>query len=140
MSLLHLIYVSSLGADVQESEIVKILASSVRRNGEAGVTGMLLYAGGNFLQVLEGERAAVEETYARIARDPRHHGLIEIERRAVAQRDFPAWSMGFRHLGAAEVAKVPHAAPLFEVRDPSVIRANPGVALEMLREFAAGNR
>ncbi|MEM7363377.1 MAG: BLUF domain-containing protein, partial [Pseudomonadota bacterium] len=42
----------------------------------AGVTGMLLYHEGSFLQALEGDRAVVEALYERIEEDPRLHHLM----------------------------------------------------------------
>jgi hypothetical protein len=57
---------------------------------------MLLYSDGNFMQALEGEAAAVEQTFARIMRDERHSGLIELTRFEIAKRQFSEWSMAFR--------------------------------------------
>ncbi len=139
MALLQLIYVSTLAAGTSEAEIVQILETSVRRNTAVGITGMLLFAQGNFMQVLEGERGAVEETYARIVRDPRHDWVLEIDRWEVELRDFLRWSMGYRHLSADELARVPSAELFLHVRDPLVIRARPGLALDLLRDFAANN-
>lgn len=75
MALVQLIYVSSLVSLDMESELGKILESSVRHNLENGITGMLLYSGGNFIQVLEGDQDKVGETYERILADPRHISL-----------------------------------------------------------------
>ena len=46
--------------------------AGLRHNEPAGVYGVLLYRDGTFLQLLEGPRGAVEETFARIRTDPRH--------------------------------------------------------------------
>ena len=37
-----------------------------------GITGLLLFIDGGFLQMLEGEERAVRELYTRIAADRRH--------------------------------------------------------------------
>jgi hypothetical protein len=96
MALIHLIYVSTASIDYDDDELDRMLESSVRHNTSQHVTGMLLYARGNFIQVLEGEDTAVDETYDRIAKDPRHKGLIVIEREPIKKRDFDQWNMGFR--------------------------------------------
>jgi hypothetical protein len=138
MSLIQLIYVSDL-VNQDEAAIAPILASAVRHNAENGITGMLLYARGNFLQVLEGEPAAVEATYARILQDPRHQNATLLTRDAVSERHFPDWRMGYRALSPEQSARLPHYAPYFEFGfDALAIQAHPGVALEMLELFGNG--
>ncbi len=68
---------------------------------------MLLYAGGHFIQTLEGPAAAVDATYAAIERDRRHRNLIVALREDVDERVFPDWSMGFEVLTEDEAARLP---------------------------------
>ena len=141
MALIHLIYVSTAGIDYDDDELDRMLESSVRHNTSQHVTGMLLYARGNFIQVLEGEDTAVDETYGRIAKDPRHKGLIVIEREQIKKRDFDQWSMGFRRLNRAEVDAHPAFAPFFESGfDAKRIGAQPGMAMELLMNFSLDQR
>lgn len=141
MSLIHLVYISTLRQGVDEAEIAKILASCDRRNKADGVTGMLLYSGGNFLQVLEGESQTVRNTFARVSADLRHQDVTELLQEPIEQRDFPAWSMGFRNLGAEVAQRLPEQANHFRFGfDGQNIRARPGVALDLLREFGQSNR
>ena len=72
-----------------------ILATSRANNARAGITGALLYRGGNFAQVLEGPLAAVERAVELIQRDPRHSEVIVIQSGPAETRDFPEWSMAF---------------------------------------------
>jgi hypothetical protein len=72
VSLISLIYVSRAGEQFGTGELTHILESAVRHNTAQSLTGMLLYSNGNFMHVLEGEEAAVDETYSRIQQDPRH--------------------------------------------------------------------
>jgi len=100
---------------------------------------MLLYSNGNFLQVLEGDQDAVQETFTRICRDTRHHNTILLTEEDVTDRHFANWSMGFKHLGPEHVASFPNYAPFFHYGfDASAIKAKPGVALEMLKLFSQG--
>ncbi|KMO22462.1 blue light sensor protein [Methylobacterium indicum] len=72
----------------------EILSASQRNNGRDGITGFLIFDSQWFVQILEGERARVTETYNRIARDPRHAGATILNVRDVAARLFPNWTMG----------------------------------------------
>ncbi len=96
--MIHLIYVSSAQREMAEEELLLLLEQCRRRNRRQNVTGMLLYAGGNFLQVLEGEDKDVEEIYKDILNDERNNGNIVIDKDQISERTFPDWSMGFKHL------------------------------------------
>jgi len=140
MSLIQLIYVSTATEKMPAEEFRRILDTSVRRNSASQVTGMLLYAHGSFMQVLEGEAAAVEETLGRILRDPRHDDLTVLTRQPVEARDFATWSMGFRGVSAEDAAAWPGYAPFFALGfKAEQIGARPGLALEILKTFAELN-
>ncbi len=137
MALIHLIYVSSARQDLDTPGLDGILDSSVRHNTPQHVTGMLLYASGSFMQVLEGEEAAVDETFSRIEKDPRHTAIVVIDRAPITQRDFDHWSMGFRRLDAEDAKHHPGYAPFFEWGfDAASIGAHSSLALDMLKFFA----
>ena len=69
--LIHVIYVSSAASDITEHETLKFLNQARRANRKHDVSGMMLYIGGCFLQVLEGEAAMVEVVSSIIFRDKR---------------------------------------------------------------------
>jgi hypothetical protein len=102
----YLVYVSVAAENVSRDELLDILAKSRTANAEAGITGMLLYKDGNFMQALEGEEAAVLELYARIRRDPRHLGIVTLVEGQRESRCFGDWSMGFQDLSAPEAREV----------------------------------
>lgn len=138
MAITQLIYVSDL-VKGQEGEIGAILESAVRHNQQDDITGMLLYREGNFLQVLEGERAQVEATYQRISQDRRHHNLMMLTEEEVPHRHFANWSMGYRQLAAEDVRKFPNYAPYFQFGFQSTkLAGQPGIALDMLEMFSKG--
>jgi FAD-dependent sensor of blue light len=90
----QLLYASNTNRDVSDAVLEGILAASRRNNNAVGVTGILLYVEGGFMQVLEGEEAVVGEVYARIGRDKRHwNSQVLLDRQA--PRAFADWSMGF---------------------------------------------
>jgi len=103
--LVSAVYVSSGRRDLKDEDILEILRAARQNNKERNITGMLLYRAGNFLQVLEGPSAAVDELIRKIKRDPRHHGVILMSRRNIQERQFGEWSMAFRdqnNVAAAE--------------------------------------
>ncbi len=81
--------------DAQAATVAGILTLSKRNNARVGVTGALLFNAGSFAQVLEGSRLAVEATFERIQRDPRHSDVSVLQCEPVASRGFPNWSMAF---------------------------------------------
>jgi hypothetical protein len=134
----QLIYVSDL-VDKNERQLAPILESAVRRNTEDGITGMLLYSGGNFLQVLEGPTAAVQATYKRICQDRRHRNTTLLLEQDVPERQFGSWSMGYRLLSSEDVARFPEHAPHFQFGFRNdALNAKPGDALELLTLFCKG--
>ncbi len=103
----YLLYVSSAVTPFTETELIDLLAKARVKNSKLGITGMLLYKDGNFMQVLEGEESAVRQLYATIRRDPRHHKLTLLDKGNLAERRFSDWSMGFRNLNDKEIQSIP---------------------------------
>jgi hypothetical protein len=89
----QLIYASRATAHVDHTELVAITAQSAADNTRRGVTGALLFCGGYFLQMLEGDESTVRKLYARIAGDPRHADVQLLAAHEVAARAFPNWGM-----------------------------------------------
>ena len=98
MSLYSLIYASSAKVPFSEPELTTLLETARRNNTAIGVTGMLLYKGGNFMQALEGEEDTLEKLHEKIQRDPRHVGMLTLLKKEIDERQFPEWSMAFRNL------------------------------------------
>jgi hypothetical protein len=90
-----IVYVSTAIADFGEADLLQLLKQAHGFNERAGITGVLMYGGGRFVQVLEGCPAAVRSLYARIAADPRHGRLEVLADGPVARRDFNGWHMSF---------------------------------------------
>lgn len=90
MPLSRLIYHSEA---VDGADTGAILAVSKRNNALAGISGALLDVEPYYVQVLEGGRKALGDTFLRIARDPRHRAVTLCEFVEVERRVFPAWDM-----------------------------------------------
>ena len=91
----QLLYVSNTAHNISVGDLDDILTESRRNNAMLGITGLLLFIDGGFLQILEGEERAVRELYTRVATDPRHANTHLMLDREVPVRAFPEWSMGF---------------------------------------------
>lgn len=100
MGLHQLIYMSKLATD--DSVLNSIHSHAVRNNTARTMTGMLLFAQGRFLQVLEGERKDVQHTFERIKEDRRHDHVTLIADKPIVERSFSHWNMGFKALSENE--------------------------------------
>jgi hypothetical protein len=131
-----IVYISTAIADFGEFDLVQLLKQSRGFNERAGITGVLMYGGGRFVQVLEGCPAAVRCLYARIAADPRHGCLEKLADGMVPQREFKEWYMSFAPLPTtAAWQKLPgYLTP------PQLVLAGLGTATQsLLSEFMAAS-
>jgi len=87
-------YASRADAAVNQEELVAILRKSKANNPAVGITGVLCFSEGIFLQALEGGRSAVNQLYNRIATDPRHSSVELLCYEEIGERRFAGWSMG----------------------------------------------
>ena len=89
----RLVYMSTPKRSLSSGELSGILAAATRNNGRNGITGILIQDRKRFLQYLEGSQEKVEETFARIAMDSRHHAIFRLKSGVIDRRQFPGWSM-----------------------------------------------
>lgn len=88
-------YVSSATQLFDAAELEALLVDARQFNLEHGVTGVLLYGDGNFMQYFEGSDQGVQAAYERIRASRRHVNIIELLNEPVARRSFADWQMGF---------------------------------------------
>jgi hypothetical protein len=138
-SLLSLTYTSAATRLMSVAELVELIEQIRPKNERLGVTGLLLYSGGNVIQTLEGTSYAVDAVFDAIQADSRHGDVHVVERRAVDERSYGTWSMGFRNVSAREVAQLqdfgafardsvghdltPHATSAFELLEKFRVNA-----------------
>ncbi len=99
MVLCRLIYSSQAIAGLAYPDLKDIMEKSEKNNLPVGISGMLCYGNKKFLQILEGERKTVSETYERILKDERHENSQLIEFVEIESRLFTNWSMKVVQLG-----------------------------------------
>ena len=131
----QLVYCSSAVRPMDEAALTSLLLRARANNTRLGITGVLLYHDGSFLQVLEGAEAVVRSLFDRIVRDPAHSSVVELLSRPIEQREFPGWSMGFVG-GSAAVSLVPGFRTFFDGTSSSGERRS--AVAEILSAFRAG--
>lgn len=90
MAIQQVIYRSSAARCLDDAELGRLVTQAQIYNCSQAVTGVLLCDGQHFLQMLEGEQAAVAKLYDHIAQDPRHTGVVPLLNASVITRLFPA--------------------------------------------------
>jgi hypothetical protein len=93
MDLTSLTYTSLARLDLQTSDLEDIHRTARELNALDGITGLLVFNGTHFLQIVEGSRDAIDDLLERLRRDRRHSGLEVRDERRIEARSFPDWSM-----------------------------------------------
>ena len=92
--LVRLLYVSRSVHPETPEQTESILASAREHNLVNGITGVLCYGGGIYLQALEGGRNQVNDLYTHIVKDPRHKDVVVLAYEEISERRFGGWTMG----------------------------------------------
>lgn len=90
-----ILYVSVADPELVSDDIYQLVGNAQQRNREDGISGIMLYNGSNFLQLIEGEAGALNNCFDRILNDPRHSGIVTLRNDPVSVREFPEWSMRY---------------------------------------------
>ena len=131
--LVRLLY-ASRAVDTSASAIEAILTQSRQHNPVCGITGILCYGGGIFLQAIEGGRMAVSELYGHIQKDPRHKDVVLLDYEEISERRFGGWTMG-----QVNLLKLNHSILLkySEKAELNPYEASGKVSLALLEELMA---
>jgi len=132
--MLRVTYLSRESDPLTAKALVDLLEQCKHNNPTLGVTGMLIYANGTFLQTLEGETNTVENLLGKIERDSRHRDFLVIKSEAATERLYENWSMGFERLTEATLHDMP-ALKSFQLEDfnPEYLSAHPTVVENLLQ-------
>lgn len=121
----HIVYQSSAVGQPTIAELKFLLQHSRMHNSRLGITGLLLYGNGEYLQVLEGEEAVVRQMYATIQTDYRHTHIITLSDGPIQARVFVDWSMGFQKLSDEDFVRLtgyidPYRANFLDAHLPEI--------------------
>ena len=123
MRLKTLTYTSRARLDLTDQDLGDIHQTARHLNALDGVTGLLLFDGSRFLQIIEGADSAIDNLVERLRRDPRHSAFEVRDERFVDRRSFADWSMELLRVSAGyraardEVATILPADVAGPVRD-----------------------
>ncbi len=132
----RMVYVSAATAPLDADALLALLTRARDKNQRLGITGLLLYRDGDFIQLLEGEREAVRGLFHTIERDPRHTRTLVLLEGEAEQRLFPDWSMGFRNLSDPAVRATPGFSHLMNTPSwPTAFQHDPDGCLALLALF-----
>jgi len=98
----QLVYASRMITRQAPTDLVAIVDVARAQNAERGITGMLCFGEGRFLQCLEGPRESVNHTFQRICRDPRHDRVELLCVTEALTRTFSRWTMGWAKIPAGD--------------------------------------
>lgn len=131
--LVRLLYCSR-AVDTSPAAIEAILAQSRQHNPVTGITGILCYGGGIFLQAIEGGRMAVCDLFGHIQKDPRHKEVALLHYEEISERRFGGWTMG-----QVNVGKVNHSILLKYSEKPELdpYSVSGRVSLALLEDLIA---
>ena len=132
--LVRLLYVSRAVSPDSPETIESILADSRAHNLGQGITGILCYGGGIFLQAIEGGRAQVNALYSHIVGDKRHKDVVLLHYEEISERHFGGWTMGQVNLAKLNTSIVLKYSERPEL-DPYAVSGR--VSLALLEELMA---
>jgi hypothetical protein len=100
----------------------------------SGITGILCFGGGIYLQALEGGRNQVNALYHQIANDERHRDVVILLYEEIKERRFGGWTMGQVNLTRLNTSIV---LKYSETHDLDPYAVSGGVSLALLEELMA---
>lgn len=139
--MLHrVIYISTATRLLSENDLSVLLEVSRRNNAAEGLSGMMLYHDGSFLQVLEGPAAAVRARFERICQDDRHRNVIRLWDGAIAARSFARWQMALVQLDAMHDSGQEAVVSLYELARGRLNTPDDPVVRMLISTFLRGFR
>lgn len=100
-----------------DSTIDDILNTAKKFNSENDITGMLVFRGGVFLQLLEGDKDQVLNLFGRIASDLRHESIRVVIKQNSEERIFPHWTMAYKKLEDMDLEAVNKIIPWKDITE-----------------------
>jgi len=140
LEMYYIVYLSTANWLMGEGELDSILEVSRHNNTKNDITGLLVYADGSIIQLLEGEKETVLSTYRKILKDPRHSSAIKLIEGEISERNFPQWSMGFETISKSKISNLTGYASLKSPEFEKSIDLNKKhPAIVILRSFLKNN-
>ncbi len=120
MEVFHLVYVSTATDPLAEDELLDIERIAIKNNAKLGVTGLLTYCDSKFMQFLEGKKVHVQEIFAKIIGDSRHHSIDVIRQGMIPKHQFIGWQMKYANINDIYESNGYIYDKLFDVKASSI--------------------
>ena len=121
---------------MNEDELINILNTAREKNARHNFTGVLLYSGGTFIQVLEGDEDEIDNIFDIIEQDKRHKNVLKLMEEIVTERTFPDWTMGF---SIVDPVKAKELIGFLQSNNGLLANDNPDNAVVMIKTFINTN-
>lgn len=134
-NLSHVVYRSRPAKVFSDEELLEMLEVFREKNKSLDITGMLLYDGSSFIQVIEGDDKIISRLYDSIKRDSRHRMVTTIIDEKLNSREFHNWSMGFYKVDQQQLNNIEGMSDFFTKECLSDVDI--GIAKKLLQVFAS---
>lgn len=94
--LFALLYVSEMGVP-DADEVGRICAQSRVNNLRDAISGLLVFDGQCFCQLVEGPGPKIVDLRRRLERDPRHRAMRVLQFGLATERRFASWRLGYAY-------------------------------------------
>jgi hypothetical protein len=128
-------YISAAVRLFTGSELTELLNKSRVANLKHGVTGMLVYNAGSFMQAIEGAEEDIDRLYANICRDKSHHRITTLIEEKTEKRAFADWSMGFHDLTNTDLSRMPGYTDFLKCAENGDFKGSSSFARQLLATF-----
>jgi len=133
---IQLLYLSNAKPELKQEELDSILRVSRENNPSRDITGLLVFANGVFIQVLEGPSSEVHKLFEKICDDTRHQEVAILGEYRGQERIFTKWSMGFLQSTLDELTRITGSASMIGREDILTLLANDEAeAVRFLKKF-----
>ena len=96
----ELLYTSEARRHFSENELSTLLVEFREANKKVGLTGLLVFNGLHFMQLLEGSKKEIDALFEKICGDERHSNVKLFRTGAIEHRSFARWDMAYGQLPA----------------------------------------
>ena len=133
-------YLSQAAPNFSSIDLLSLLEQCQTNNRKLGLTGLLIFGNGTFLQVIEGEDHIVDALMEKISKDRRHTNFQILATFPIEERHYSDWSMGFEKLTEQTISEVPNLKN-FTLSDfnPEYLSANDSVIESLLERHRSSH-
>nr|WP_086940985.1 BLUF domain-containing protein [Thaumasiovibrio occultus] len=100
----QIVYISKANVAPSDTDLAETLTQFRAFNHSQAITGLLLFTGSYYFQVLEGDEGTIAPLYTKICDDARHHNVQIVDRGPINERAFANWAMGYGEITEASLA------------------------------------